>query len=204
MMDSNRTDLDKYLNDISTIKKLMTKYDEQPVVEYWAFFTWGFLIALSSLLHFFVASPPDMPARFHYLYIWIPCLLTGGALETIAWLRQTARTDALLGSRKLIKTYISMIINLVAVIFIFIYSLTLPSHNPGVIILCFSCAMTFVAHASYGAIFVEAALTMVIGIILIMVHATGWLPNVFAGLYIAAMMVTMGIHSRVLEYRNRE
>ena len=204
---SNEADgkeLEKYLSDITTIKKLMTKYEEQSIIENWAFFTWGALIIISTFLHFFVASPPGGPVRFHYLYIWLPCLIIGGTFESIAWLRLIKKTDAILGSRRLIKIYISMILNLIAIIFIFVYSLQQTHHNPGLIILCFSCAMTFIAHASFGSIFIEAGITLLIGMFLILFDGGGWGMNFFAGIYIGIMMFVMGIHSYRLESQNRK
>jgi hypothetical protein len=49
---SNSKSIEKYAKDIETIKSLLMQVEENPMIENWAFFTWGFLVLIGSLIHF--------------------------------------------------------------------------------------------------------------------------------------------------------
>ena len=203
-METDKTNLEKYLEDISTIKKLMVKYEESPIIENWAFYTWGILIIAATTLQLLIYGPAGQPGDTHYLYIWVPCLILGGTFETIAWLRYVNKTDTSLGSRKLIKIYISMIIALVAVSFLLFFTLNLTHQLSGVLLISFSVAISFLAQASFGSLFVESAITLVLGIVLMLFSLKDPVINFFSGYYIGAIMIVMGIHTGKLAAINKE
>lgn len=70
--------LEKYLQDIETIKDLLAEVDKRPLYEPWAFYAWGGLVAIGSLIHFLVERRSDFPVGEIFLKVWLPVILLGG------------------------------------------------------------------------------------------------------------------------------
>ncbi len=87
MKEEQKTDdLKKYAEDIATIKSLLLDVEEKPMIETWAFFVWGGLILIGSLLHYFGIYHWGMELKAIGFKIWLPVLLASIFSETIAWI----------------------------------------------------------------------------------------------------------------------
>ena len=89
--DRQDQNLDKYLNDIETIKDLPAEVDKRPLYEPWVFYAWGGLVAIGSLIHFLVERRFDLPVGEIFLKVWLPVILLAGFSEVLALSRNLAR-----------------------------------------------------------------------------------------------------------------
>ena len=87
--DSRR--IEKYVKDIETIKSLLMQVEDNPMIENWAFFTWGFLVLIGSLIHYYTIRFMQFSTAEVFLKVWVPIVLVAILLETIAWIKKMSR-----------------------------------------------------------------------------------------------------------------
>jgi hypothetical protein len=65
----------EYLDDLRTIRALMTRYEEQSMVRPWVFVVWGILVLSAVLLSRSGSLGGDMTSREILVSIWVPVLI---------------------------------------------------------------------------------------------------------------------------------
>lgn len=84
-MAKNKNEIEKYQEDLKTIKDILKKTDEILYVEHWAFFTWGVLAFAGTILHYITHNYFGYDIKLAFNRIWLPCFLIAAFFETIAW-----------------------------------------------------------------------------------------------------------------------
>ncbi|WP_319476539.1 hypothetical protein [Marispirochaeta aestuarii] len=198
-MEADKEELRKYLRDLKEMKDLVARHEERPIVEYWDFVAWGVLLILGTLLHarFF----PDT-INTALLVIWLPVLIIGGFIETMAWVYLVKRLEMPLSSRRNQRFYLASVVILIAVIFILYYLIHLKGPIPGMLLLLLAVLFAFVAQMSYLGLFIETVLTLAAGIVLTVLDVRGSAASVGVGIFAGLGFIVMGIHTRFLEKRN--
>jgi len=109
MSDEKRNqNIDKYADDLATIKSLLMDVDKRPFLEYWAFFTWGGLILIGTLIHYWLRTTMDLPEPKLFLYVWLPILIIAVSLETLAWLKQMTKESMSLLNQTTTKMFVAI------------------------------------------------------------------------------------------------
>lgn len=198
-MDRNSDDIRGYLEDLKQMKDLVQRHEERPIVEYWDFISWGILMILGTLLHarFFTASIDRA-----LLVIWLPIIILGGVIESLAWYYLVNRIETPLTVRRNQRFYMAAVIIFIATLFIFYYLIHLNGPIPGMSLLLVSILFAFVAQMTYMALFMETALTLIAGIVLTLLDVRGLPAAVGAGIYLGLTFIAIGIHTRILEKRH--
>jgi hypothetical protein len=198
-MEPEKENLRKYLRDLKEMKDLAARHEERPIVEYWDFISWGALLILGTLLHarFF----PDA-INTALLAIWLPVLVIGGLVETMAWVYLVKRLEMPLSSRRNKRFYLASVVILIAVIFILYYLIHLNGPIPGMMLLLLAVLFAFVAQMSYLGLFIETVLTLSAGIVLTMLDVRGPGASIGVGFFAGLTFIVMGLHTRMLEKRN--
>jgi hypothetical protein len=141
---SNPKQKKNYLEDLQTIKDLLIEVEEKPMVESWAFFTWGFCCVVGSIGHFITERYFGFLALDLGLKVWLPVFLLGGFFETIAYIKRMNKESIPLFSKtmkKFILTFLVLIINFSVILCILIKTnavFYLPVIIPLFIGLCFA------------------------------------------------------------------
>jgi hypothetical protein len=194
--------LDDYLSDIQTIKAILAEYDEMGCIETWAFFSWAALVAAGVGVSLWIGSVARWTYSQLYFRLWVPLVALGGVLECIAWaVRLRRQSRPVLGSRfrkSIIATFFALVIGLI--LSYFVLEPGLPT--PALLVLLGALMISLLAVLSYTGFLVEAAVTLVVGVVLLFVpYTTATL--VFAGFYTAAGMAACGMHQYVIEKKPR-
>jgi len=198
-MDGKSKDKESYLQDLREIRELTARYEERPMVEYWDFLSWGILIILGTVLHtlFF-------PAHLNraLLVIWLPVVIVGGTVETVAWFYVVSRLEMPLSSRRNRRFYLAVLMIFTAVCVVFYYVIHLDGPVPGMILLLVSILFALIAQSTFMALFVETALLLAAGIILTVLDLEGRWIGAGTGLFVGLQFLALGFHSRILEKKN--
>jgi len=152
MTDNNEEyDISKYADDIKTIKTMLMKVDERPFIENWAFLSWGALCLLGTLAHWVGWKSYLMSHGEIFYKIWVPVLVIGGILETIAWIHRLAKDSLPAFNRQAQKFFIALAI--LSIVFVYsiygMYKLSGYQYIPSMIISFFAIAMAFYGSLSY-------------------------------------------------------
>jgi hypothetical protein len=198
-MDQNQDEMRQYLEDLKEMRDLVQRHEERPIVEYWDFISWGILMILGTLLHarFFAASIDQA-----LLVIWLPIIIIGGVIETLAWFYLVNRIGTPITARRNQRFYLAAFLIMIATLFVLYYLIHLKGPIPGMSMLLVSILFAFVAQMSYMALFLETALTLIAGIVLTMLNVRGMPAAVGTGIYLGLTFIAIGIHTRILEKRH--
>jgi hypothetical protein len=198
-MDQKKDDMRRYLEDLREMKDLVQRHEERPIVEYWDFLSWGVLTIIGTLLHarFFAAS-----INHALLVIWLPIIILGGVVETLAWFYLTKRIETPLSVRRNQRFYLAGFTIFIAIMFVLYYLIHLKGPIPGMSLLLISILFALVAQMSYMALFLETALTLIAGIVLTLLDFRGIPAATGVGIFVGIMFFTIGVHTRILEKRH--
>jgi hypothetical protein len=194
-MESKEKDIEKYLEDINTIKSLLIKADEKPLVEYWAFITWGIFIILGTIIHFIAEKYFSFTNVELTFEIWIPVMVVAGIFESIALVQNTNKESIPLVSRLSVKLFLAFI--LLSTIFIILFNMLLKEGLEGYIpeFLSFMVGAYFIIFAtlSYTPIFLNASILIVYGTLLYFMDFQSDIISLVTGGVIAGNFIAAGI-----------
>jgi len=155
-MDTNTDSPESYLNDLKEIKYMLGKFEEKPILEPWAFFTWAVFIALGTVISWIVHSIRPLSPFDAFFMIWLPVMITGGLFEGIAFLSRFKKDAVPINTKSFVKTMIFMI-GFFFVATLVIYSLlTTNAPLPGILLAFLACAFFLIGYLSYFSLFYSA------------------------------------------------
>lgn len=199
---ASRASLERYFDDMATIRRLMTRYEEQSLVRPWVFVVWGVLVVAGALGSAELAHRGIAALRI-FVLVWLPVLIVGGASETLGWYLQSRRSGvALFTPRKnrLLATYGGII----AITTILVLHMAPTGLSVGVILAIGALPLFAYAQLTYARLFIEA-----FGLLIAAALGELWLPDVAgtmsaAGIVVGASYIVAGLHSRIEEQRRDE
>jgi len=159
MTDKNSEhDIAKYIDDIKIIKSMLMKVDETPMIENWAFFTWGVLMILGSFLHWVGWKFWNIDHDFLFIALWIPIFAVASVGETIAWIRRLSKNSMPLFNKSSINIFVSFGFFTIMMIFIThtIIKLNGIQYIPSLFLFFFAMGMIFYGMISYSHLYVAA------------------------------------------------
>ena len=153
--------LEQYIRDVETIKHTLETEEGLLIIKPWALISWGILTLLGTALSGFLGDRGFSSHRL-YLVVWLPVIMIGGLLETIAWVRQTREEAIPLFTRRFLRSLIgatAVIVTLMIFLWLFLDT-GLPFAGPTLLaagtLLLLYCQLAF--HESYPeALFVFGA-----------------------------------------------
>ena len=147
-MRAETRDLDKYLEDIRTIRETVLRGEDRLHVPAWFFLTMGGLIATGTVLHTIAALVWELPLRASLLAIWLPVFLFAGVAEITAWV-QKGREEGLPWLSRSFGRFLATIAGImIAVTAISIVALFAGFSPGGVLLLLAACI--FLGYAPYS------------------------------------------------------
>ena len=108
MSPKNEDLIEKYSEDISTIKGLLLQVDETPMVESWAFFIWGVMVLIGTVLHYFAATAWGLTLATIFTEIWLPAMLVAILVESLALLKKLGKRHIPVFSRTTVNMYLAI------------------------------------------------------------------------------------------------
>jgi hypothetical protein len=207
-MDENNDSksIEKYVKDIETIKSLLIQVEGKPMIENWAFFTWGFLMLIGSLMHYYTVRFMQLSTAEVFLKVWLPIVLVAIFLETIAWIRKMARESIPLLSRTTIKLWLTVIGTFTGMCFIIAIQVQMNAVStlPTIILIFFAIMLFIYAQVAYSYLFIHAYFLIIVGIIIHLLDLDAQIKFPVAGLSCSLAFITAGATSLFMEKKNAE
>ncbi len=198
--------LEKYLNDIKTIKDLLAEVDKRPLYEPWVFYAWGGLVAIGSLIHFLVESRFHLPIGEIFLKVWLPIILLAGFFEVFALIKNLARHSLSLFSKGIVKLYISLTGVLAALIFIVLLFIELDAiQDLPVVFLLVGAILYFVwaQQSAYVYLFAHGFLMVVVAIVLYLFKIEHHALSLIVGCVFAISLIVAGFNAGRMEKKEK-
>ena len=187
--------IDKYADDITTIKSILMKVEEKPILEYWAFYTWGGFILIGTALHYLFRSYYLIPIEDLLFRLWVPVMLISSLFEIIAWVKKMSKESLPLFTRLDIKFWLNMLGSCIVVSFlIFILLKTSGMHYlPIFVQLFFGMFMLFYAQMSHFHLYIYSFFLIITGIIYYYIGLNIELQFYIVGLTLGITFILSGV-----------
>ena len=188
--------LEKYIQDVETIRHTLETEDDLLIVKPWALISWGIWTLVGTGLSWLLGHHGFSAHRL-YLVVWLPVIAVGGLFETIAWVRQTRQEAIPLVTKRFLRSLIGATAVIVSfMVFLwFLLDTGLPLAGPTLLaagtLLLLYCQLAF--HESYP----EALAVFAAGIFFTVGAFSEWWAMPAAGVLPAAAMIWSGIRYSV-------
>lgn len=194
------------MQDIATIKELLLKTEQKPIYEHWAFYAWGVLVILGSVIHFLVQRRFDPTVRQLLLEIWLPVLLIAGFIELVTYIRTMARQALNLFTRTVRRFYLSLLGSGIAfcLLLVMLNRSGAQGYMPIAFLLGAAVFYFLLAQVTYTHVYIHGYLFLVFASLLYifdLMHET-LVPIV--GSLVGISMIVVGITSRIQDKSKHE
>lgn len=191
----------KYADDIKTIKDILIKTDESPIIETWAFYLSGAIVLLGTLFHYFAAVFWQIPDGKISMFMWLPLFLVLSFLEGFGVVRKLSSESLPLFSRTVINLYAGIIGTTISVIFIIYLLIKYAPVDvlPGSILAIAGIFYLQYAQVGYGFLFRYAYIGITAGIALYFTGLAVPAQFLITGLLIGISQVASGFESKKKE-----
>ncbi|MDA3949133.1 MAG: hypothetical protein PF508_07880 [Spirochaeta sp.] len=195
-------DVKRYLSDLETIRGLMTRYEEQPLVNHWVFAVWGLLVILGSVINWRFAGAFAVAQLDPLVVVWIPVLLVGSIVETLGGVLKSRDTGIPLLTRRRTRLFIATI-GILVILGIIIAHLDRVGFTTTILIALGATPLFIYALATYSDLFTEGFVLLAAAIVIALVGDT---VNTLAfrgvgGITVGVVYIIAGAHSAWCERR---
>jgi len=185
----------RYLEDLKTIKDLLVEVEENPLIEPWAFFTWGVLIIIGSILHVIIEYSFNLTGLKHIIFIWSPIIAIGGFFECMGFIRKMSKDCMSLFSRVSKKLWTSLVA--ITIVFAIIIGILLrtagTAYLPLTMLLYISVCFLGFGLIAYSKMFIPAFFLILISILFFIFDFKVLMAVLVAGLLIGLSFIGIGI-----------
>ena len=191
-METEDRDLEKYLDDIRTIRETILRSEDRLHIPAWFFLTMAGLITAGTVLHAIAASLWELPLRTALVAIWLPAYLLAGVAEVTAWV-QKGREEGLPWLSRSFGRFLAAIAGIMVAVSAISIAALLAGFSPGGVLLLLA-ACIFLGYAPYSpsvSIWVGWVL-LVPGLALLIAHIVSGATTLGAAALIAAGFVVSG------------
>jgi hypothetical protein len=204
--EKTKQDLEKYLQDIQTIRELLSAVEKNPLYENWVFYVWGALILLGSLLHTIIESSFSPSLQQLFLKIWLPVILVMAFFELIAFVRNMSKRSLPLFTRDVVRLIVGLAGSTAALCVVLLILLELNGARYLPVALLASGAIFYFVlaqQACYMHLFVHGFFFILLAILLYLFRVQHPLMVLGLGSIFAVSMVIVGITDRIAEKREK-
>jgi len=193
-------DSQRYLEDIRTIRDLMTRYEEQPIIKHWAFYLWGALVVAGSIVNYLLFRSAGLRSVDAILRVWVPVIAIGSLGEVLGWLLHARDSGIALftrRSRRILAGYLGVFVVLVMVV---VDGVPAGIHA-GTFMAIGSVPLLLYAQVSFGSLFYEGFALLAVALVLRMFSGHAAELRLAVGVVCGITYIVAGVHSRYLATR---
>jgi hypothetical protein len=161
---SDHTELKRYLDDLSTIKDLMIRSEEQPLVHHWVFAVWGVLVIVGSVLTGRLLQSPVAGGVDPLVIVWMPLLLVGSIAEAVGAILKSRETGIPVVTRRRMRLYLATA-GVLVLLGITIVHLNSVGFTTAILIAMGALPLLVYAEATYTDLFIPAYSLLAIAVI---------------------------------------
>jgi hypothetical protein len=203
--DRETRDMDKYLKDIAIIKDMLFKAEQKPIYENWAFYAWGGLLILASVVHFLMEKLYFFPIGRLFLEIWLPMILVSSLVEAVTLVRNLARQALAIYSRTVLRFYLSIFgsCGSLTLVVLLLIKLQAISYLPLVFLLAAAIVYFIFAQTTYTHLYVHGFLFIVLAVIFYLFDIPHQALVPIVGCVVGVSQITAGVTEYLTRTRAR-
>lgn len=192
------------LEDLRAIRYMLDRYEEKPILEAWAFFTWAVIIGIGTLINWIMHTMQPITVHASFMKIWVPLILIGIIFESIAFFRRFKKDQIPLNAKSFIKTII-FLMSFFCVSFCIIFSLIATNAPlPGILLAWISNSFFLIGYLSYSSLYYNALMLFIASLPFLLGNWTSPKAYLFSGILTAVFFVAGGIQYSLAGRRNNE
>lgn len=199
MNDRTRRSLEDYLHDLETVRDLLTRHEEKSMIESWAFYIWGVLVILGTVVHALLSQRSTLDETAVLLSVWGPVVLLGGGGEMAAWLARVRSEKTPLFGRRFVRFVLSAVGAFIAVVPVVLVLYRNGLLSPGLALLLVSFVFLIYAEITFSSLFFEAYILLFLGLGFFVLGVTSITGYLVAGMAVGLAFLAFGVHAAVLE-----
>lgn len=189
-------ELRRYLDDLSTVKDLMIRSEEQPLVHHWVFAVWGILVIVGSILNGRLLPSLVAENLDPLVVIWIPLLVVGSVAEAVGAVLKSRETGIPVVTRRRARLYLATV-GILVVFGIIIVHLNSVGFTTAILIAVGALPLLAYAQASYTDLFIPAFSLLAIAVITALLGDVAQTVNarVAGGVFVGVVYLVSGFAS---------
>lgn len=192
---SDEEDWKKRLDEIRELKFLLTKAEERPLLEPWAFWAWGGLVWLGTGLNPFLDQLWNWSLQDAFLRLWLPLFVVGGTLESLALFSRIRKDEIPWISPSFLKLLGGLVGFLVAMTILLVAVLRPGNPLPTILLLFLSLSFFWLGSITFTKIYLVAAFSLVAGLVFLVVQWDDLSAYITSGILSGAFFVWAGFLS---------
>ncbi len=193
---SSEQELERYRDDVRTIREVLMSVDRQPLFANWVFYSWGLILIAGAVSHFLVSRRLVWDAASEFIRIWVPLISAGLVLETTAYVQNTRRLALSFWSRDFVRVVFGMLGSSAVLVFLvlLLFAAGVANLVPTVLLLGLAVFyFLFGQHASYGHFTHLGFVALVAAVLLYFLHPDRAAAGLICGLVAGLSMITAGV-----------
>jgi len=202
MTEEKEKELDKRVEDLRAVRRLLAEGNEIPLVHPWAFFAWAFLVGAGAVAHYALYVRTGIEVKTALVWIWLPVLIAASLAEAVSWAIRISKESLPLLNRRVGSAILAAIASVIVLTVVIIH-LALVAITPGLAILLGSLPLVFYAQICYAPLFIETFAGIAVGLLFEFAGARGPASFLVAGLAVAVLYAVSGGHAYLIERRRR-
>lgn len=197
-------DVQRYLSDLQTIRTLMARYEEQPLVHHWVFAVWGLLVIIGTAINTGFNAAIAAAGLDALVVVWLPLLLIGSVAETAGAVLKSRDTGIPLLTHRRTRLFIASI-GILILLGIVIAYLDRVGFTTSILIALGSTPLLIYALATFSDLFYEAFLLLALALIAAILgpDTNTLIFRAAGGALIGFTYIFTGFHSYRCEHRLR-
>ena len=195
-------DVQRYLSDLQTIRTLMARYEEQPLVYHWVFGVWGGLVIIGTAINAVFAAGLAAAGLDALVVIWLPLLVLGSVAETSGAVLKSRDTGVPLLTHRRTRLFIASV-GILIVLGIVIAYLDRVGFTTSILIALGSTPLLIYALATFSDLFYEAFMLLAVALVAALLgpETNTLVLRAVGGALIGLTYIVAGIHSYRCELR---
>lgn len=193
-------DTKRYFEDLETIRELMTRYEEQPIVKHWVFYFWGLTVIAGSIINYILYQSIGLRGVDALLRVWVPVFAIGSLGETLGWLFQARDSGMAIltrRTRRLLTGYLGIFV----ILFMIVIDGIPAGMHAGTLLAIGSVPALIYAQLTFGSLYIEGFALLAVALVMRIFDANTAELRLTVGIVCGVTYVVMGFHSYVVSAR---
>lgn len=197
----SQDEIQKYANDIKTIKDILIKVEEISIIESWVFYLCGIVTLAGTFLHYLLSYHWGFSTSSILLTIWLPLFCIFVIIESVGVIRKLSAESLPLFPRTVVKLYIGILGSTITSIFIIVILSQNGLQNtiPAVILTLWALFYFQYAQIDFSFLYIHGFIGIAAGILLYVIKIEVSLQYVITGSLGAISFLSAGYSANKIE-----
>jgi hypothetical protein len=193
---ANQEAMERYREDVRTIRQVLVSVDRQPLFENWVFYAWGIIIVLGAVVHFVIGRSLEWSPVQEFVRLWVPLIAVGLSLEVVGYVINVRRNSLPFWSREFVQVLSGLIGSSGVLVFLvlILFQAGVVTLVPTVLLLGNAvCFFLFGQHRSYAHMAYIGFVELAAAVLLHVLHPATAYAGLLCGLVAGVSLIIAGV-----------